>query len=89
MARTYEVRVGIVLRYRIEADAAIDVRRYVEGPGRASLEDDLGDEDEEPTPRRASAKTDKGGKKSKLEEDDEDEDEDEDEDDDIEDDLPF
>lgn len=49
------------------------------------LEDDLGDEDEEPAPRRASAKTDKGGKKSKPEEDDEDEDED----DDIEDDLPF
>lgn len=51
------------------------------------LEDDLGDEDEEPTPRRASAKTDRGGKKSKP--DPEPEEDDEDEDDDIEDDLPF
>lgn len=43
MAREYEVCVGIVLRYRTTADNAIDVRRYVDGPGRAALEDDLGD----------------------------------------------
>ena len=41
--REYEVLVGVVLRYRTTADAAIDVRRYVDGPGRAELEDQLGE----------------------------------------------